>query len=213
MLAAAFAVVTAMVLVEPLPAQPREATAIPRLCFRGRPKPTCDRFAITEIGLYHPVLRSRREYDLGSRQLSYPDVERQGTAQIGGMVNRSANTAVGGTILFGLGTGAADFGVIGRYRRWLSSDGMSIDVGAGVIQGNIDGSSVADARGMMAELALNAADYGALIVRTDVLRARGETNAALFSGVRVGSRPAIATGVVLAIGFSLLLAALADADY
>lgn len=193
-------------------AQPSGVAEPPRLCFRGRPTPACDRFVITEIGFYHPVLRSRREADFTPR-LSYPDVERQGTAQIGGMVNRGANSAVGGTILFGLGAGAADFGLIGRYRRWLSPDGMSIDLGAGLIQGSTYPSDVAEARGVMAEVAINAADYGALVVRTDLLRGRGETNAALFSGVRVGSRPAIATGVVLAIGFAILLAALADADY
>ncbi len=196
-----------------LSAQERSPAAPSRLCFRGRPKPACDRFVIAEIGLYHPVLRTQRALDFDPLLIRYPTVERQVAIQVGGMVNRGSRSAVGGTLLLGIGTGAADVGVVGRYRRWLSIDGMSVDMAAGVIHGRISEANGRSAGGIMAEVGLNAADYGALVVRTDVLRGSGGTNAALFGGARLGSRPAVAAGVLLGIGVSLLLAALADSDF
>ncbi|MCC6243742.1 MAG: hypothetical protein IT353_12940 [Gemmatimonadaceae bacterium] len=198
-------------------AQDSTTATHPRMCFRGRAKPACDRFFLTEIGVYHPIVSSRVTYNgfVGGTPYRLPVVDRQLTFQVGAMANRGSRSAVGGTVIYGFGMGAADFGVLARYRRWLTPDGFSLDLSAGVIQGKIDGAlfTTGDARGATAEIALNAADYGAVVLRTDFLRGGGQTNSALLAGVRAGSRPAVAATAGLAIVWTAIIAAFASSDW
>ena len=145
----------------------------------------------------------------------YPDVDRQLTFQLGAMVNRGTKSAIGGAVVFGGGRGGADFGILGRYRRWLTPDGFALDLSAGAIQGEMDGPLfvTGDARGATAEIALNGADYGAVVLRTDYLRRGGQTSSALYGGVRLGSRPAIGATVGLALAWTALIAAFAGSDW
>ena len=92
---------------------------------------------------------------------------------------------------------------------------FALDLSAGAIQGEMDGPLfiTGDARGATAEIALNAADYGAVVLRTDYLRRGGQTSSALYGGVRLGSRPAVGATVGLALAWTALIAALAGSDW
>ncbi|MCC6930473.1 MAG: hypothetical protein IT359_15915 [Gemmatimonadaceae bacterium] len=190
--------------------------AEPRLCWRGRPIPTCRTFVLTEIGYYAVAAVTQRHYEY-----SYPDgsggmvtygyhddmASPQLTTELGMMRNTGPRTALGGTLLIGFGTGGGDVGLKGRYRRWLSPSGMALDVGGGVISGTLQGQSgTVRGPGLTMDVALNAADYGALVVRTDIQRASGQSARALYGGVRLGSRPAAVGSAVLVAGFFALVA-------
>lgn len=186
------------------------------LCWRGRPLPKCRTFVLTEIGYYGVAAVTQQHY-----QYSYPGtngdtvtyrysedaMSSQLTAEVGVMQNLGPRTALGGTFVLGFGTGGADVGIKGRYRRWLSPTGMALDLGAGIISGTLQQSS-GDVRspGVTMDVALNAADYGALVLRTDIQRANGKTARALYGGVRLGSRPAAAGSALLVAGFFALVA-------
>ena len=81
-----------------LAAQDSTMAPRPRLCFRGRAKPACDRFFLTEVGVYHPMVSSTVTYDgFGGvtpyPTYRYPDVGRQLTFQLGAMVNRGTKVS------------------------------------------------------------------------------------------------------------------------
>ena len=84
-----------------------------------------DRFFITELGFYHPVVNSTlTDYSDGSFPANrYKAVGRQLTYQFGAMSNRGLQSAIGGTVLLGFGEGGAEFGLLACYRRRLSADG------------------------------------------------------------------------------------------
>ncbi len=191
----------------------------PRLCFRGEPAPRCDRFVITEMGYYKPVTTSQATLVLPSGQvLRYPHIDPQLTVNVGAMVNRGSHSAVGGTVLFGFGGGGAQLGVLGRYRRWLTADGFAVDVAAGLVQGElIDAerylASRGKAMGVTGELALNAGDYGAVVLRLDMLRRQNRENSALYLGARLGSKPAVGASIVLLTLSVLVVAALNGSDF
>lgn len=196
--------------------------AEPGLCYRGRPAPQCRRFVITEVGYYARAAGSVFSYTeryTGSNgepldySFSENDMSSQLTWEVGLMANRGPRTALGATLLLGVGDGGGDVGLKGRYRRWLANDGVALDVGAGVIRGSLNGPrGTAAGGGLTADVALNAADYGAIVVRADMLRAKGRNASALYGGVRLGSRPALLGTGALAIGFVFLLMALAGGD-
>lgn len=197
--------------------------ATPKLCYRGRPLPQCKRFVITEVGYYGRAAGSRETFtytypttDGGQQEVSYTenDIGSQLTFEVGLMGNRGPRAALGATLLLGLGTGGADVGLKGRYRRWLTPDGIALDLGAGIVSG---GGNSRDGRatgnGVTADVALNTADYGAIVLRMDALRLNGHTASAVHGGVRLGSRPALIGTGVLAVGLILLIAALSQGDF
>lgn len=198
--------------------------ARPQLCYRGRPAPQCQRFVLTEVGYYGRAAGSSQTFTYSATTpdgspLAYShterDIESQLTFEVGLMANRGPRSALGATLLLGAGHGGADVGVKGRYRRWLTPDGIALDVGAGVISGGGYSSEARNATGsgVTADIALNAADYGAVVLRTDALRIHGRTTSAVYGGVRLGSRPALVGTGVLAVGLLLLVLALANSDF
>lgn len=194
----------------------------PGLCYRGRPAPQCRRFVITELGYYARAAGSVFHYterytgpngEPLENSFADNDMSSQLTWEVGMMANRGPRTALGATLLLGVGDGGGDVGLKGRYRRWLADDGVALDVGAGVIRGSLNGPRGTDTGGgITADVALNAADYGAIVVRADMLRARGRNASALYGGVRLGSRPALLGTGALAVGFVFLLMAFARGD-
>lgn len=194
----------------------------PKLCYRGRPAPQCRRFVLTELGYYARAAGSVFSYTeryMGpngepvTNTFSENDMSSQLTWEVGMMANRGPRSALGATLLLGVGDGGGDVGLKGRYRRWLASDGVALDVGAGVIRGSLNGPQGTEvAGGLTADVALNAADYGAIVVRADMLRAKGRNASALYGGVRLGSRPALLGTGALAVGFVFLLMAFARGD-
>lgn len=204
----------------PLAAQDSTGTH-PRLCFRGRPAPACDRFVLTEIGYYRRAAGSSSTFVVpgsggdGKPDFSYTqrDIDTQLAWEFGLMANRGPRTAVGATLLLGVGDGGADVGIKGRYRRWLGTDGVSLDVGSGLFGGTLNGQrGSANGIGVTGDVALNAADYGAVVARLDLMRADDRTATALYGGVRLGSKPALAAMGLLGVGMLFLIRALAGGD-
>ncbi len=128
-----------------------------------------------------------------------------GTFELGVMKNLGTRTAIGATAILCVDANAARLGAKGRYRRWLTSKGLRMDVGAGVTGGRLRrGNTTAI---MVGDVAINLHDYVALSVRADVAPFSRPRGAALYAGGRIGSKPGLlATGLTAAGFFALLLA-------
>ncbi len=77
-------------------------------CFRGRPRPKCGSFMLTEFSMRRP---------LGA----VPDVDPTTELELGIMVNVGRASAIGGTAQIGGEESVRRTGVGLRYRRWLTS--------------------------------------------------------------------------------------------
>lgn len=205
-----------------LRAQDSTRTA-PRLCYRGRPAPACTRFVLTEIGYYARAAGSSSSFIVpGSGDQGRPDfpvtlrdISPQVSWELGLMSNRGPKSALGATVLIGAGggDGGAEVGLKARYRRWLGDNGLAIDVGSGLFAGSLTApNGRANGAGITGDVALNAADYGAVVVRFDALRADDRTATALYTGVRLGSKPALGATGLLAAFVILVGTAVATAD-
>ncbi len=171
---------------------------------------------ITEVGVYQRVVGSATRVVLlgfeGGAPFEYVtnDMGNQLTFEVGAMRNRSATTAIGATAMASFGTGGS-LAVKGRYRRWLSTPGLSLDLGAGpALIGRAYSRTGANTPGLTADVALTARDFGAVVARVDLQRTDGKTASALYGGVRLGSQPALVASGVLAVGFVLILQALRE---
>jgi hypothetical protein len=176
---------------------------------------------LTEIGYYARAAGTSTRFtvlDPGSPdrpEFSYTlrDIEPQLTWELGLMTNRGPQSALGATVLLGVGDGGADVGLKGRYRRWLGDGGMAIDVGTGLFAGSLEiVNGKANGAGITGDVAFNAADYGAVVLRVDVMRADNRTATALFTGVRLGSKPALGATGLLGVALILVVSALSNAD-
>jgi hypothetical protein len=215
------ALLAAVALCSPVRIAAQDSTRTPpRLCFRGRPEPHCQRFVLTEVGYYAHAAGSRQTFtnsvtlDDGSQHTysrTENDVGSHLAFELGLMANRGPRAALGATLLLEVGHGGPDVGIKGRYRRWLTPNGTALDVGAGVISGSSyqGGGGDANGHGVTADVALNASDYGAIVLRMDALRVGGRTTSAVYGGVRLGSLPALIGTGILAVGVVALLLALA----
>ena len=159
-------------------------------CFRGRPRPQCDVFWLTEFGVAAPIS-------------SNPDQTSQGalfTWEFGGMVNRGTRHAIGvaafgQAILWGndqTGQGAG-VGIRPRLRVWMGHT-TSVDIAPGIV---VQGSG---APGFSGHAALNFADYAGVTMhvvalRPDQYNADQRTRVTVFTGGRLGSVPGTIMGV------------------
>jgi hypothetical protein len=169
---------------------------------------------ITEVGLYGrmagSVTRTVQPGFVGAPPFTFAenDLSNQLSLELGAMKNRSGGTALGASVMASFGTGAS-LAVKGRHRRWLSPSGTALDLGAGpVLVGRAQAGVGPNTPGLTADVALNAKDLGAVVLRVDVLRARDKTMTALYAGARVGSQPALVATGALTVGLFLLIRAL-----
>jgi hypothetical protein len=188
--------------------EPRpEASTEPRLrCWRGQPAPACRSFVISELGYARALAGTSSTYSqvpYGSRDSTYRarDFSDHAFFEIGGMHNRGPSTALGATLMLGADATGPRFGAKARYRRWLTADGRSLDVGAGVIVGNLP--KVSRTLTLTGDVALNFSDYGALVTGVEVARPNGRPRAALFGGARLGSKPGT-IGIAAAMLFAAI---------
>ncbi len=203
----------------PGPLAAQDTARVPKLCYRGRPKPTCDRFVLTELGFYGRAVGTRfvdefERFDGGLGRISRPALGNHLAWEVGLMANRGRQSAVGATLLLGVGEEGGRIGVKGRYRRWLTADNIAADYSAGLIVARVDGGAPYLGRGSVgvtADASLNAADYGAVTARVDVIPTGNQTAAALYGGVRLGSRPALVGTGLLVAGFLALVVLLSSA--
>jgi hypothetical protein len=187
-------------------------------CWRGRPKPKCEWFAITEVGYFRPFATTRTTTFYGGSapgqvfQFTDNDFASQLSWEVGAMKNRGAKSALGATLLLGVGDASTRIGVKGRYRRWLNPEGLALDVSAGALSGralNTTGNSLI----VTGDAAFNYFDYGAIVARAEVTRANDAPRAAVYGGIRFGSKPAAIATVVMAGLFAILAAAFANSDF
>jgi hypothetical protein len=182
-----------------------------RTCYRGNRLPACERFVVTELSAY--------------RRIAGPDVARSRVGMVGApgtytrghstaglaveaglLFNRDRRSANGVALMLsgneddGLGTT-----IKWRHRQWLD-DGQSLDFGLGVTKGKLHRLDFTHERaiGLTAELDADAADLMALYVRADLLKSRHETEPSINLGIRAGSKLAIVSAALLAMGVSLL---------
>ncbi len=169
-----------------LPAQ--ESTT--HWCFRGRPKPRCDVFWLTEFGVAAPISTNATGASRGALF----------TWELGGMANRGTRHAFGvaafsQAILGGsdqTGQGAA-VGIRPRLRFWMSHT-TSVDIAPGMV---ILGSG---APGFSGHAGVNFADYAGLTMHVVALRPEPydvdrSTRVAVFAGGRLASLPGTVVGV------------------
>lgn len=186
-----------------------QSTADPaRACFAGRPLPECKTFWLTEVGYYHRASGGGSVQRVPADFAGRLDLDDHFSWELGRMWNRTARTAVGSTLLFGGGGSGLRFGVKGRYRRWLSQR-SSLDFSAGAL-GVVTRSpySQPNARGygVTGEVALGWKDWAAIAVRADAVRGADRNAAAVYTGVRLGSYPAITVTAAIAAYAAVIFA-------
>jgi hypothetical protein len=189
------ALIAACLTAAPVHAQtpaPLQAPGI--LCLRGEPRPNCDEFAITEVSYAFAIASTSapRSGTTTPSDADRADFRQHVTVELGQMYNRSPLTALGYTGVLGVDNGRVRVGAKGRYRRWLTPDGPSLDISAGPVIAylrNTDGPMLL----LSTDVSYNFYDYGALTARLEMGQARGRTPTALYTGLRLGSKPAIAS--------------------
>jgi hypothetical protein len=194
-------------------------------CLRGRPLPACRSFWIVEMQGTQPLIQSQRTTRLpGGADVLRDTFEETLEWNVGHMVNVSPTFAVGGVLTVGTGNDDAFRGARIRGRRWLTPN-VSLELEAGVIQGNASGTRYPGVTGPTADLRLNVRDQGSFYVRWDALTLDplsypgdpgfydpGGTQNAVSVGASLGSIPALIGTGALAVAYAVLLGALLGSD-
>ncbi len=159
-----------------------------RECFRGRPRPACDQFWITE---FSPLMRINRlpkgEY------LRFPYFMRW---ELGSMENYGPRSAAGVTLVAELDDFGSRLGFKPRYRRWLGP-ATALDLSAGVL---FKGSGRFRAPGFVAQAAITGGDYVGFVTQLEYFRTdQGRRDLGAYAGVRFGAVPGIIAGLVLPV--------------
>ena len=166
---------------------------IPRraVCWRPRPSVRCGGYLVTEFAMERAILATTDDFD----------VRFVGT--VGPMVNRGSSEAWG--LLVSVSTDDPD--VLGllrselRYRKWLgATSGLDLALGA---TGTRAYNEVGDEVRMRGVTAAAGIDQGLLGVhaRVDLLQGGGQSEQAVFAGVKVGGYAGPVAAVVLVVGF------------
>lgn len=137
-----------------------------RSCFRGRPKPTCDRFWLTEFGLAAPLLSGTNRVRI--------------SLEFGRMKNVSAKHAYGLGVFVEGSEYDGGLGLRPRYRYWLDHK-LSVDVAPGI----------AYSSGLSGQIALNFADHSAVSLQVAQLRQQygvGGNRPRVLVGARLGGK-------------------------
>lgn len=191
-------------------------------CLQGHPLPACKSFWIVEVQGYTPLAQTERLLSYGD---AYPLRQRSFESalewNLGHMVNVGGSWAVGGALTVGSGNTDPLTGLKLRVRRWMSAD-VSLEMDAGMLRTDADGSLGEAQAGGTADLRLNIKDYGAFFLRWDGVRLPeynrllpgpfhdpGGFQQAFSVGAGLGSKPALvgtgAAGVVFAVFLALLV--------
>ena len=177
-----------------------------RLCWRGKPAPTCGVFWITEFRFESAVLTTSTRY--GSSEI-YEDFGSRLVWTIGPMSNQSGARAVGGTLTLGGSSNGLHAAVEGRYRHWTSWGG-SIDLSAGVARTRLlSPSTYGAAYGPTAAILIVGGDLLEVSARGDLALGRARPVAATSLGVGLGSYAAAGGTVVFGVLLAVAIAAFA----
>jgi hypothetical protein len=189
-------------------------------CLQGHPLPACKSFWIVEVQGYTPLVQTERALSYGD---AYPLRQRAFESglewNLGHMVNVGDSWAVGGALSVGTGNADPLTGIKVRVRRWLSAD-VSLEMDAGMLRTDANGSRGEATAGGTVDLRVNIKDYGAFFLRWDgvplseqnhpvAYHDPGGFQQAFSVGAGLGSKPALvgtgAGGVVLAVLLALLI--------
>lgn len=182
------------------------APAVAQFCLRGRPRPACSTFLISE-------------FLVGSRfsESQYAETLVIAHWEYGLMGNVGDRTAVGGTALGAITGGGGRLALKARYRRWLGSS-WSLDVAPGVVVAAGSGGQDADLRGpgFSGHLGLMWRDFAGVSLLFEAVPFRQPetgipgTDAAFGIGGRLGSPVGGILGAATFLGLVLVGAHLAS---
>lgn len=177
---------------------------------RVRPAPACGSYLVTEASVEIPVLRSSQGGSTSQRDDGF---DTRWTLAIGGMLNRSDSSAIGGLLTWDVDRGwAAPARGEARYRKWMGIRGL--DISGGVAHRGLQGegttgpggtSQLVRAWGPTAAVGM---DFGYIggDARVEVLRGDNRTLVGGFLGARATSAGA-PVAVVGALAFIVALVA------
>lgn len=185
-----------------------------RLCWRGKPAPTCGVFWITEFS-YEAVVAStstRFEYP-NNTAVTHDDFSSRLVWTVGPMFNRPGNRAVGGTLTLGGTAGGLRAALEGRH-RWWSSWGGSLDLSAGIARTALEVQAFGEAAyGPTAAVFLVGGDLVEVTARADLALARGRQLVAGTSlGVGLGSYAGAGGTALFGVLVAAAIAALSRID-
>jgi hypothetical protein len=200
-----FAVVLACYLATPPSAFSQdEVKPAKSFCFRGKPAPACQWFALTESGFDFRIDKKIFELTFINEEKGTPftrpwrPVDVAATATLGVMRNMGRRNALGAQLTVWPGWAGPQYGVKARYRRWIGPNGAAFDAAAGVMQGSYRHTQNNDpAPGFSADVALDYKGFVALTTRFEMLRGNGKPKPLLYTGVRAGSGPAFALAATI----------------
>lgn len=194
-------------------------------------------FLLTELNYFRTIVNPTGTYTATfaggtSGPVSYTNevhpTEWKFSAEVGGMINRGKKNAIGGTVLVDASTDGGSIGLKGRYRRWLTPEGIALDFGAGFqttkdnVPGDYDFSNQSGILplgprrgiGFTGDVAINARDYVAIVSRIDLNKYDNRLQPTVSLGIRAESRPAVfalaGIGVTYGVLIALLFAAFDD---
>ena len=168
-------------------------------CWRARQAPACTSFWITELALLAPAGGTAVETGFPRRHLEF-----FAGGEFGLMRNRETR-ARGVLLSAGASKSGNRFGVLGRHRTWLHTQG-TLDLSGGIIaaQGRYLRETKMMTYGVTADVGLGWQDAGALVIRTDLVRGGGRTLSSMHAGMRFGSPRTIGAAVVVLSGVAML---------
>jgi hypothetical protein len=186
-----------------LPA-PIEAQQSRAFCFRGRPLPKCQSFALTEVtGAFRVVGTSYTDARGGHAR----DLTEWFTAGLGYMRNRDSVHAIGLTLEAGGSGGGSRLAATVRRRTWRTANVHS-DFSAGPLIAQERPSDLSGTKagfGITVQAAVGAADLVGVLVSADAIHVQNRNAVALHIGARLGSYAAIgASAAALAATVALL---------
>ena len=169
-------------------------SALPtRSCFRGRARPHCESFWLTEFGVAVPISGAK-----------YTDGGRLFTWELGGMKNVGRHFALGAAGFADGGMPSSGIGFRPRARLWLA-DGNSLEIAPGIV---LAGPATGPA--FSGHVAFNMSDYLAFTVHVVTVKepvfspspnppftiVGQKTHPVVFAGGRLGSKPGTITGIL-----------------
>ena len=187
----------------------REDPAAPRAgCFQPRPLPACGSYWVLEMAaLLHlggtaETFQAAPEGPAESIRAYGPHL----SWELGYMANVGGRTALGGTLLLGVGGPAERVGAKLRYRRWLGGS-SSVEVAPGVLYARVDGFSQRPGYGFTGDVRLGPDDRYAFVLRYEHLRTeRLGTADGLYGGASLNGKPALyGTAAAAVVGAAYVL--------
>jgi len=180
-------------------AQVSPTDSLPRpFCFRGRPKPRCDSFWVTEFSVT-PRMNGNPSGG-GGPNYYY-------TWDVGAMKNAGARTALGGAAFLGGEDDGVRFGLTVRYRRWITST-TAFDLSPGVLVTGGDNKRAPRFPAFTGMAGLMYRDLVGVTMRVELVPdTAGTVETAWYGGVRFASYPGIVMSIV---GPLIVLAALGN---